>query len=551
MRKSYFVFVFFILSIITASQSYAQPLVGWIQRYNDPLVDSIDVATSIAIDNSGNVYVTGYSYTLLNFLTDIVTIKYRGTDGTQLWRRTYSGLLSDRGNKIIVDKNNRYVYVTGYTTRLLTLTDYVTIKYDTAGALQWDTTYDRSLLFDEAKSIGQDVNGKIYVTGYTTSLLHGRDYTTIKYNQTNGNQVWIEHYDGPTHGNDESNDIAVDSDEGVFVTGSSQGNASSVDCMTIMYYTYGGYVWGRRVSGNNEAVGNAITTDSRDFVLVTGYSKNGSSQSNDYMTIKYDNDGAEQWRRFYSGINNGGEDRAYAIVVDSYDNVIVTGESEGSGTNQDYATIKYTSNGNQQWGSRYNGTGNGQDRAYAIVVDNAENVVVTGATERPGTGSDYGTVKYNGTNGNQQWVAFYDGTGNDEDRPYAIVVDNANDPIVTGSSRNGSWLGSEDYLTIKYGTAPLVEINSNQTPSKFSLSQNYPNPFNPMTYIRFDVAFQTDVNLSLYNVLGKEIAVLVNQKLSPGSYEVSLNSERLLSGVYFYRISMGDFTETKKMILLK
>ena len=548
MRKYYLFIAFFTLCVIAASKGYTQPSIGWIQRYNGPL-DSIDVAKSIAIDNSGNVYVTGYSYTLLGLLTDIVTIKYRGTDGTQLWRRVYGGLLSDQGNKIIVDKNNRYVYVTGYTTKLPTLADYVTIKYDTSGNLQWDTTFDRSLLFDEAKSIGQDVNGNIYVTGYTTTLLHGRDYTTIKYNSSNGNQIWVENYDGPAHLNDEANDIAVDSDEGVFITGSSQGGIlSGVDCMTIKYYTYGGYVWGRR---NNEAVGNAIAIDSRDFVVVTGYIKRGIPPSNDYMTMKFTNDGGLVWTQYYNGTGNG-EDRPYAIVVDSYDNVIVTGESEGSGTNQDYATIKYNSNnGGQQWASRYNDTGNGQDRAYAIVVDNAENVIVTGATQQPGSGSDYGTVKYNGANGNQQWVAFYNGTGNNEDRPYAIVVDNADEPIVTGSSRNGSVFGTEDYLTIKYGSGPLVEINSNQTPSKFSLSQNYPNPFNPVTYIRFDVAFQTDVHLSLYNILGKEIAVLVNQKLNPGSYEVSVNSEAFTSGVYFYRISMDDFTETKKMILVK
>src|SRR2546422_11146458 len=111
MRKRYTIIIFFILSIIAVSKTIAQP-VGWIQRYNG-FLDSTDVAKDIAIDNSGDVYVTGYSYTLLGLLTDIVTIKYRGTDGAELWRAYYRGLLFDEGNKIVVD-NAHNVYVTGF-----------------------------------------------------------------------------------------------------------------------------------------------------------------------------------------------------------------------------------------------------------------------------------------------------------------------------------------------------------------------------------------------------------------------------------------------------
>ncbi|HWQ82136.1 MAG TPA: T9SS type A sorting domain-containing protein [Ignavibacteria bacterium] len=103
-----------------------------------------------------------------------------------------------------------------------------------------------------------------------------------------------------------------------------------------------------------------------------------------------------------------------------------------------------------------------------------------------------------------------------------------------------------------------IQNISNELPSSFALFQNYPNPFNPVTTIRFDVAengkwksVNETVTLKVYDVLGKEIAVLVNERLKPGAFEVKWNASGFGSGIYFYRLSAGDFNETKKMIILK
>src|ERR1043165_5508218 len=94
---------------------------------------------------------------------------------------------------------------------------------------------------------------------------------------------------------------------------------------------------------------------------------------------------------------------------------------------------------------------------------------------------------------------------------------------------------------------------STEIPKQFSLSQNYPNPFNPTTKIRFEVPAGKSVAqtfLSMYDVLGKEVATLVNEQLKPGVYEVEWNAANYPSGVYFYKLSAGDFTETRKMVLV-
>ena len=96
------------------------------------------------------------------------------------------------------------------------------------------------------------------------------------------------------------------------------------------------------------------------------------------------------------------------------------------------------------------------------------------------------------------------------------------------------------------GITPVSNI-----PDKYSLSQNYPNPFNPTTKIKFDIPKQGLVSVKVYDVLGKEVATLVNEVKSAGSYNIDFNGTNLSSGVYFYRLESGTFIETKKMMLIK
>ncbi|HKB86521.1 MAG TPA: T9SS type A sorting domain-containing protein [Ignavibacteriaceae bacterium] len=88
-------------------------------------------------------------------------------------------------------------------------------------------------------------------------------------------------------------------------------------------------------------------------------------------------------------------------------------------------------------------------------------------------------------------------------------------------------------------------------PEDYSLSQNYPNPFNPSTMIKYSIPEKSHITIKIYNVLGSEVAVLVNEEKPAGSYEVNFNAADLSSGVYYYTISAGNFNETRKMILLK
>lgn len=96
----------------------------------------------------------------------------------------------------------------------------------------------------------------------------------------------------------------------------------------------------------------------------------------------------------------------------------------------------------------------------------------------------------------------------------------------------------------------LTQVNI-EVPNKFTLHQNYPNPFNPSTKIRFEVPKIDVIKLVVYDCLGREVSIPVNQQLNPGTYEVDLHGSNMTSGVYFYKIFTDNYTETKKMVLLK
>ncbi len=117
---------------------------------------------------------------------------------------------------------------------------------------------------------------------------------------------------------------------------------------------------------------------------------------------------------------------------------------------------------------------------------------------------------------------------------------------------NGILFASSKTINYNPRSAPIgIHQISTEVPRDFSLSQNYPNPFNPSTKIKFSIPAALGVRLFVYDNLGREVAVLVDQKLSAGSFEVGWNAFDFPSGVYYYRLSTPDFSETKKLILIK
>ena len=303
---------------------------------------------------------------------------------------------------------------------------------------------------DWAYDMAVDGSGNVYVTG-----CGGVGYATIKY-YPNGDTAWVRRYrSGGSE--DQAYAIALDDSGNAYVTGWSIGSSTSFDYATIKYYPNGDTAWVRRYNGpgNDDDWGQAIAVDGAGNVYVTGCSY-GSGTYGDYATIKYHPNGDTAWVRRYNGPGNS-DDRAFAISLDDSGSCYVTGWSYGSGSNYDYATIRYYPNGDTAWVRRYNGPGNGEDWAWAVAVDDSGNAYVTGGSVGSDTNKDYATIKYDAS-GNQLWVERYNGPGNDWDRARAIAVDGSGNIYVTGGSEgSGSY---QDYATIKYvqGGGPSFDV---------------------------------------------------------------------------------------------
>jgi hypothetical protein len=427
----------------------AQINVLWESRFTSSGQNS-DAGKEIAIDNIGNVYVTGTSRTSVANSFDIVTIKYDPL-GNQLWSAIFNGSASslDEARDIAVDKNGN-VFVTGYTASTGPNYDYITIKYNNSGVQQWANSYNGTGNgYDEAYALAVDTNGNVYVTGGSDVTSQGSNYVTIKYNGA-GVQQWATSYNGPGNSIDAATQIKLDAQFNVYVSGHSYGSGTDLDIATIKYNNAGTQQWVSRFNGtlNLFDVPEALHIDNMNNIYVAGSTYGGIATDNDYVTIKYDNAGTQQWAKILDGPLNE-EDKAFDVLTDANLNVYVTGRSMGlGGTGENMRTLKYDSSGNLLWQDTYNGPASGYDDAQQMRLGNSGSLYVTGYSAGTATNNDYLTLKYDTANGNILWEARFDGPASNNDQAFAMEIDAAESIYVTGTSYDPT--SFQDFSTIKW-----------------------------------------------------------------------------------------------------
>ena len=311
------------------------------------------------------------------------------------------------------------------------------------------------------------------------------------------------------------------------------------------------------------ATGVAIQPDGK--IVVCGYARTGVFT--DPVLVRYNTDGTPDTSFGTNGItiydNPSDFDFINDLVIQS-DGKIILGGFHGNTNNSNFVLYRFENNGTIDESFGNNGyvidTVSSTQFGRSLVIQPDGKIILTGFSTDPSTDQrNIYSARYNAT-GNLDKSFGIDGyvlsdLGGVSD-VYSSILQADQKLLVAGEHHNG--LNYESVI-LRYNNTQVTGVESEEVfPNKYILHQNYPNPFNPTTTINYSIPAITvgdenfrPVQLKVYDALGKEVATLVNEEKSPGTYEVTFDASNLSSGIYFYKLQTGNFVETKKMILLR
>mgnify|MGYP000010455249 FL=1 len=389
---------------------------------------------------------------------------------TNIWEKTLnnSGDYGDQYHSVVCDNNNT-IYAVGSTVNTNADRDWLIVKYDANANIVWRKSFSAPGLGpDEAKKILIHPNGNLVVTGYGNNKSVGNDFWTMMLNPQ-GDTLWTKLYNSPTSNlYDEPNAMTIDVDGNIIITGESDQDPSAFlnnDFLTIKYSATGNLLWAVKynAAANDNDRSMSIATDASSNVYVTGRSFNGTDD--DVITIKYNGSGTQQWIKTF---DNGGIDRPVSIGIDGQSKIYVAMRSD-NGADDDYRIIQYNAQGTQTFNVIYDNVGN--DRPVDMVVNSAGGCIVTGRSDsNPAATINYDvkTIAFSST-GVQQWIASFNGLGNNDDIPTHIHLSADGKVVVTGfTDRDNTIAINNDSFVLQYSStgSNLISQSFNGTANK-------------------------------------------------------------------------------------
>lgn len=471
---------------------------------------------------------------------DIYIVKLNSS-GQMLWSKTIGGIGQDIALSVVQTNDGGFIAAGRQSTFTNGIVGPLIVKFNNVGTIEWSKVLVDGF-GDAAYSIVQTIDG-----GYAVATSPAEGGGTFRMVFIKLNSACLVQWSKNIEGDSYIRSIQETTDRGFILAGATRSfGAGGFDMFVVKVDSNGTLQWAKTIGGTNYDFAYSIVQTNDGGYAVAGRTASFGSGDKMYI-IKLNNSGILQWSKVFSVFL----DRAYSITQTNDGGYAIAGYTGGGGS---MLILKLNPDGTLQWSRVVNG-GSVQTYAYSILQT---------------TDGGYAAAGYGGIfSATGMYIVKFDNNGNTcaNTISHNISADSGGIfgnpiPTITNITINDTTL---TFPTATHGfVTPICVIGiqpvSNEIPASYKLYQNFPNPFNPVTIIKFDIASTfsgSEFLLQIYDMLGREIAVLVNQSLHSGTYHVEWDGTNYASGIYYYKLSVLNsissikFNETKRMVLIK
>ena len=532
-----------IIAILTTELLLAQPVPIWSSSINSNFVSYVHDKPKMKFDNAGDLILVGNIDNSANgFGIDILLAKY-SPSGSIIWQQLFNGAnnLDDAANDFEIDFQNN-ILITGQSKIDSVNTDLITVKYFSNGNFDWLNSFNGTTnREDNGTALTVDQTGSSFVTGFTSIKTLGHSQIIATKIDSGGSTLWTQFYGTDTTALYQGKKIKLINNEVRIIASSFSLYPFTYKFIVLKFDTIGTLQFSKEGFMNPPASCFYLDNIGNSYLGFGGYER--------FKFFKINSTGSIAWMDSITTNLpfNVLADEARAIIVDSLQNVYITGRHYGDDyggptySNADILTMKYSSNGIKLWSKRYEYQGNNAaDVPNAITLDNNLNVYVAGQSERELTDYDYVVVKYD-INGNELGTIRFNDTASGDDAITSILVDDSSNIYVTGLTFDTLLSRT---TTQKYSSVSGVGIFE-VTDSPISVNA-FPNPFSNSTCIQFTNTENEVFNLQVFDISGK---IIFNEKTTDNKIEIS--SHNLPTGLYLFMLISGKGIYNGKIIRSK
>ncbi|MBU0984211.1 MAG: T9SS type A sorting domain-containing protein [candidate division Zixibacteria bacterium] len=459
-----------------------------------------------------------------------------------LWTRSYFNGYWDTANCIQETPDHGFIMVGATWAEGESESDLNLIKTDSMGVVEWTTILGDSAVNEGGNHVLLTDDGGYLVSGQTEKWVFSGGLWVVKFNAA-GDTVWTwppdsTDYNGFCH-------HAVQTEDGGYaITGTNNISGYTFQAFLLRLDADGNLEWMHHYGDLSYQEGWFITEMPDSGFIVAGMDNTGFATLDDWWAFRTDKNGIMQWDSTYYMSDSYDEVR-HACKVD--DGIVLVGRVYAMGH-----VMKIDFDGQRVWSKSISKIqANESNRSICATPDGG--FVVGGWLGVAGHNRDYHLIKLDEV-GDTMWTYTVGGGDNDHGR-YAIPTSDSGYAFIGMSTSFVN--GSAMYLA-RIGEVPL-DVPGDGTvglPRDFELLQNYPNPFNPATTICFQTPVRAPVEVSVYDILGRRVVKLADRVMSAGRHTVQWDGDNatgtpVATGVYFYRVTVGDRVQSRSMLLLK